>query len=285
MSKTGRLTLATFKVLTRRLPYIAFWFACLYGMFWLAPKAYYLAMPGSWWVDVTGPVTMTNAGVGRTSTLTFCRDLRRSPIDVQMTRSFYRVEGARLVPISDYTRAITLQGPDGCRYPTITADQLPKQAGSYQARTTYTFCIEGNCSKTIAFDLDQPFIVSDTSRSLELRIQELQEQIYQLQQQRGGPSGSRPTTPQNPAPAAATTTSQAVPPNLVVRQQTETTRSTTPPSSVPPTPPASTSVEQPVAVVPPTPEQPVDPPILQGTLVSVLQTATGIVDGLVRPIL
>ena len=280
-----KVLLSMGRVLFRRLPYIFLWTLSLYGVTWLAPRFYYMAMPGSYWINLNEPVVAANptTSVGKDVTFKLCRTLRSGPIKVFHTRSYYRIESGKQTPVKSYVFTRTYSAPKTCQYPVIPADDLPDRSGVYKVRTDLAFRIHGS-SKTMSHEFTVN--LTDTAQTLEERIQELEEQIYELKQQRGVllpavPTTAAPAATQNATTAAPAATQNATtaapPPTLVIRQVTDPGKPTTPPSSAPPSPPAPAIVDDPVAIVPPEPEEPVNPQPIQGAIVSVLQSATGLV--------
>lgn len=197
-----RILLEAFKLLYRRIPYIAIASISLYLLIFIGVRGYYRYMPASWFVTVQGTPHIDNGPVNGTLTLTFCRNTRYPNIVAVGARSYYVLLDGKETPAGNYSFKATIEHNKRCQYIPIAPSNHPEKAGTYLAHTDLTFSVEGH-RKVVSYDTNT-FVLSDTRQSLEDQIKSLQEQIQLLESEQSIlPTPSQPAGQNSPV---ATTT-------------------------------------------------------------------------------
>lgn len=233
--KPVRLTVAFFVVLYKRIPYIMIatlaLMVIIYGGIFVSrglKDIYYRFAPASHFIQITKQPFITNGSVDGTLTLTFCRNTTYDNIHAIGFRSFYQIVSGNEQPAGDYQFQATIERNKECQYIPITADKHPRKAGTYKSHTDLTFVVEGH-KKVLGYDTNG-FVISDTAKSLEQQIQDLQNQILELQ----GKLGTASPTSAPIASTRRTTTQQSATSTPAITIQPSSGNST-------PTPPVVTA--------------------------------------------
>lgn len=216
-------------MLLRRLPYIAVFAGSLYIITVTSTWAYYRFMPASWFIDIRGTPKISNGTIDSTLTLTLCRDTRYPNIQAVGARSYYVILDGKRSPAGNYSFTAKIEHSEECQYIPIQADKHPNKAGTYLAHTDLTFYVEGY-KKVLGYQTDT-FQLSDTRKSLQEQIQQLEQKIEELRSQQSAVAPTESTV------AAQEVPSVSVP--AVVPEQTSQPSAPTPDApttSAPPEP-------------------------------------------------
>lgn len=151
-----------------------------------AQQGYYRFMPAKWFLNYYY-AHADNAPVGAPVPLTVCRSRRYGYVTFNATRTYFlfmNQDGSRRSPLKQepFTVNIT-SGASNCSTIQLKTTQQPQQAGTYVIHTEGEFYVHGY-RKTLVWET-QPYVISETSQSIQKEIQQLQQQIQSLQQQLG----------------------------------------------------------------------------------------------------
>lgn len=168
------------KLLLKRVPYILITSLCLYGIAYLIQFSFYRFAPPSVFLSVSS-AKMETTQVNQPINLTLCRNARQSYRNSETTRSFYMLEGSTKVQAGTYTvKTANYEKGDICQIIRIPVERHPTESGIYDSNTEIRFEVKFDdytFPKTISYNVDETFRLSDTVQGLQTQILDLKQQI------------------------------------------------------------------------------------------------------------
>lgn len=185
----------------------------------LGAKLYYRFMPGDWFLNYYY-IKVDDSVIGSDVQMTLCRKIRYEKAHINATRTFIlKNEQGVFAPVAnyDFDAEIERLPNTNCAPLRIGAEDHPQQSGTYKFITEADFQVNGN-RKTIRYESNE-YKISETTQSIQDRIDELQRQIDDLKAQLAAMPQTRSTTTVIAPGATARTTTPLQPTNQDAVQQ------------------------------------------------------------------